>query len=193
MYMTVLKMNRVSILNASNLLDLNDTNAVHKWLCNRQDSSRSEAGILYRIIYKKDKIFMYIQSKAPFNVNNIDDFGFEYVKSFNLSSINLDRLITFDVQCVPCKQKDNKSFFIKSTMDRYNWLQKQFEKHGIQLISCTEYKLSNIIMTKTKPIRFETASYRGIIKVIDKELALDLLINGLGRLKNYGCGLVLVK
>lgn len=193
MYMTVLKMTRQSILSASNLLDLNDTNAVHKWLCSQQDSSRSDAGILYRIIDKKDEIFMYIQSKALFNISNIEDFGFIHIKSLDLHNINLDKITIFDVQCVPCKQNDGKSFFIKNTVDRYNWLQKQFEKHGIQLLSCTEYKLSNIIMTKNRPIRFETASYRGTIKIIDKELALDLLINGLGRLKNYGCGLLLVK
>lgn len=193
MYMTVLKMTRQSILNASNLLDLNDTNAVHQWLCNQQDSNRSDAGILYKIINKKDEIFVYIQSKTVFNTSNIEDFGFIYIKSLDLHNIDLDKITTFDVQCVPCKQKDGKSFFIKNTVDRYNWLQKQFEKHGIQLVSCTEYKLSNIIMTKNRPIRFETASYRGNIKITNKELALDLLINGLGRLKNYGCGLLLVK
>lgn len=193
MYMTVLKMTRQSILNASNLLDINDINVVHKWLCSQQDSSRSDAGILYRIIDKKDEIFMYIQSKTEFNLLNIEDFGFIYIKSLDLHNINLDKITTFDVQCVPCKQNDGKSYFIKNTMDRYKWLQYQFEKHGIQLISCTEYKLSNIILTKTRPIRFETTSYRGNIKIIDKELALDLLINGLGRLKNYGCGLMLVR
>lgn len=193
MYMTVLKMTRQSILNALNLLDLNDANIVHQWLCGQQDSSRSEAGILYRIIDRDNEIFMYIQSKAPFNVDNISDFGFEYVKSFDLGNIDFSKLTTFDVQCFPCVQKDGKSFFIKNTADRYNWLQRQFEKHGIQLINCAEYKLSNIVMTKNKSTRFETASYRGTIKVIDETLALDLLIGGLGRLKNYGCGLVLVR
>ena len=193
MYMTVLKMTRQSILNAPNLLDLNDSNLVHQWLCSQQDSSRSEAGILYRVIDKNDEIYMYIQSKAPFNVNNINDFGFEYVKAFDLGNIDLNKITTFDVQCFPCTQKDRKSFFIKNTTDRYNWLQRQFEKHGIQLLSCTEYKLSNVIMTKTTPIRFETASYRGTIKVTDENLALDLLVSGLGRLKNYGCGLLLTK
>lgn len=193
MYMTVLKMTRQSILNAPNLLDLNDSNAVHQWLCSQQDSSRSEAGLLYRIIDKNNELFMYIQSKVPFNVNNIADFGFEYVKAFDLDNIDLTRITTFDVQCFPCKQKDRKSFFIKDTADRYEWLKQQFEKHGVQLVSCTEYKLSNIVMTKNKSVRFETASYRGVIKVVDKTLALDLLTCGLGRLKNYGCGLVLVK
>ena len=193
MYMTVLKMTRSSILNATNLLDLNDSNSIHQWLCSQQDSSRSEAGILYRVIDKNDEIFMYIQSKAKFNISNIQNAGFEYVKSFDLGNIDFSKLTTFDVQCFPCVQKDCKSFFIKNTSDRYAWLQRQFEKHGIQLISCTEYKLSNVIMTKNRPIRFETASYRGTIKVVDETLALNLLINGLGRLKNYGCGLMLVR
>ena len=193
MYMTVLKMTRSSILNATNLLDVNNANAIHQWLCSQQDSSRSEAGLLYRVINKNDDVFMYIQSKAPFNVDNVADFGFEFLKSFDLSSIDLNKITTFDIQCFPCKQKDRKSFFIKNTADRYEWLKQQFEKHGIQLISCMEYKLSNIVMIKNKSTRFETASYRGTIKVADEILALDLLISGLGRLKNYGCGLVLVR
>ena len=193
MYMTVLKMTRKSILNAKNLLNIESSNSVHKWLCQQQDSSRKEAEILYKIINKQDEIYMYIQSKNKFNISNIENAGFVFVKELDLSKINLNNITYFDVQCFPNKQTNNKQYFLKNINDRVNWLQNQFYKHGIILLSCTEYKLSNIILDKDVPKQIETASYNGKIKIVNPELAKEFFINGLGRFKNYGLGLILFK
>lgn len=193
MFMTVLKMNRQSILNASNLLNINSTNSVHKWLCNQQNSSRKDAELLYKIINKENEIYLYIQSKTKFNINNIEEFGFIYIKEINLSEINLNNVTYFDVQCFPNRQTNDKQYFLKNINDRVEWLQKQFSKHGIMLLKCTEYKLSNIILDKDAYKQIETASYNGSIKIVDEELAKALFRSGLGRFKNYGLGLILFR
>lgn len=193
MFMTVLKMTRQSILNTSNVLNINSTNSVHKWLCNQQDSSRKDAELLYKIINKEDEIYMYIQSKNKFNITGIEEYGFMFVKEIDLSKINLSNITHFDVQCFPNKQTNDKQYFLKNINDRVEWLQKQFAKHGIILLSCTEYKLSNIILDKNQHKRIETASYNGSIKIVDEELAKALFRSGLGRFKNYGLGLILFR
>ena len=193
MYMTVLKMTRSSILSASTLLDINSTNTVHKWLTNQQDTHRADGKILYKIINKKDEIYLYIQSKDKFNCANIEQYGFVLVKEMNIN-ITSDGIYEFDIQTFPNKTiESGKRYFIDDINDRYIWLQKQFKKYNIDLLECMEYNVSNIIFDKDVPKNISTASYRGKIYINDINNANNLLENGLGRFKNYGLGLLLIK
>ena len=193
MYMTVLKMTRSSILSASTLLDINSTNAVHKWLTNQQDTHRADGKILYKIINKKVEIYLYIQSKDKFNCTNIEQYGFVLIKEMNIN-ITSDGIYDFDIQTFPNRTIENgKRYFIDNINDRYIWLQKQFKKYNIELLECMEYNVSNIIFDKDVPKNISTASYRGKIYINDVNDANNLLENGLGRFKNYGLGLLLIK
>lgn len=193
MYMTVLKMTRQSILTATNLLDINSSNSVHRWLTNQQDTSRADDSILYRVINNDNEIYMYIQSKSKFNIENIEKFGFIFVKSFNFDNADFSNFTHFDIQCFPNRTHNDKRLFIKNINDRYNWLQKKFSEHGIELLECIEYKQSNIVLDKGIPKNIPTATYRGKIQIIDENLAKDMIFSGLGRFKNYGLGLLLIK
>lgn len=193
MYMTVLKMTRKSIIGASNLLNVNSKNSIHQWLTNQQDKSRAEDKILYKIIEQNNEMFMYIQTLTKFNAKNIELYGFEFIKDFEFGIDSLPEYATFDVQTFPCRTTDDKRYFLKNLDDRYEWLRNQFEKNGITLLDCAEYKQSDIILDKTQYKRIPTASYKGKIQIVDKEKAFNLITNGLGRMKNYGLGLVLYR
>lgn len=193
MYMTVLKMDRNSLLNASNPLNINSSNSVHKWLTAQQDCHRADDKILYRIINKNDEIYMYIQSKTKFNINNIENVGFIFLKEMNIS-ISSTGTYTFDIQTFPNKTiQNNKRYFIKDINERYLWLQKQFNKFNINLLECREYSQNNIIFDKDSIKNISTSTFSGIIKINDINKANELIENGLGRFKNYGLGLLLVK
>lgn len=192
MYMTVLKMTRSSILSAKNLLDVNSSNSVHKWLTSQQDVSRADGKILYKIINKDDELYMYIQSKDKFNTNNLSDYGFVYVKDFKVLE-QLPAVCNFDLQVFPYKTQQNKRYYIKNLYDRYKWLQVYLNNHGIELLDCIEYRQSSINLDKSYNKRIPTSSFRGTIHIIDMNLAKSLLENGVGRFKNYGCGLMLVR
>ena len=189
MYLTVRKMTRSSILKATNLLDINNSNEVHKWITNQQDVSRATGQLLYKIIVNKDEIYLYIQSHDKFNLDNIDQVGLMFVKTFTIDTLQNTSYI-FDVQVFPHVTKNGKKMFITNLNDRFTWLKNQFAKNGITLLECDEYKRANVNV-KTKHII--TTYYRGRIKVDDSEKAFMLLSQGLGRLKNYGCGLILMK
>ena len=192
MYMTVLKMTRDSILNATNLLDVNSSNTMHIWLTKQQDLNRKDAGLLYRVITKTNEIFIYIQSKMPFNINNIQQYGLIFVKSFE---INIDKpgVYTFDIQTFPCITKNDKRVYLTDIQQRYNWLQKQFKKFNIDLLECTEYSMKKFYLDKDKVKEIPSSSFRGKIYINDINLGNQLLQNGLGRFKNYGLGLILIK
>lgn len=192
MYLTVLKMTRQSILSAPKLLDINSSNTVHRWLTEQQDTHRAEGKILYKIINSNDEIYMYIQSKDKFNTKDISTYGFEMVREMN-SDIKDRGIYTFDIQTFPCKAQNNKRYFLKDINDRYTWLQNQFKRYDIDLLECTEYKQTDIIFDKDKVKNIPTSTFRGKIQINDVESAQQLLENGLGRFKNYGLGLLLVR
>lgn len=190
MYMTVFKMTRDSILNADYPLDLNNSNEVHKWITKQQNVSRSIGQLLYKVINVRDEMYLYVQSKNEFNIENCEKCGLIFVKSFNNSISNTSDIFMFDIQTFPNHTINEKRMFLNDVNDRYNWLKVMFEKNGITLLDCFEYKKSNV-QVKSKSIY--TTSYKGHFKINNFELATNLLANGLGRLKTYGCGLILVK
>ena len=193
MYLTVLKMTRQSVLSAPKLLDVQSTNSVHQWLTGRQDKSRAENKLLYKLITNGDEIYLYIQSLSEFNTENVGVVGFELVKVFDLESRNYEKLTYFDVQTFPYKTVNDKRYYIKDTAERYDWLKKQFEKNGIELLDFTEYKQSDIVLDNNQLKRIPTSSFRGKMKVVDPIKAEIFITNGMGRMKNYGLGLILVK
>ena len=167
MYLTVLKMTRQSVLSAPKLLDVQSTNSVHQWLTGRQDKSRAENKLLYKLITNGDEIYLYIQSLSEFNTENVGAVGFELVKVFDLESRNYEDLTYFDVQTFPYKTVNDKRYYIKDTAERYDWLKKQFEKNGIELLDFTEYKQSDIVLDNNQLKRIPTSSFRGRMKVVD--------------------------
>lgn len=193
MYLTVLKMTRQSVLSAPKLLDVQSTNSVHQWLTGRQDKSRADNKLLYKLITNGDEIYLYIQSLSEFNTENVGAVGFELVKVFDLESRNYEELTYFDVQTFPYKTVNDKRYYIKDTAERYDWLKRQFEKNGIELLDFTEYKQSDIVLDNNQLKRIPTSSFRGRMKVVDPIKAEVFITNGMGRMKNYGLGLILVK
>ena len=193
MFLTVLKMTRDSILSSNNVLNLNSTNSVHKWLLEQQDTHRVDGKILYKILETKNDIFVYIQSKDKFNVSNIEDRGFVFVKEVTLPMVTNGNMYDFDLQTCPNYTKDDKRCFIIDPNQRLSWVQEQFRKHGIILYTCTEYKNAPITVDKDKKQKVPTTSYRGKFYVENQDLAQEFIENGMGRLKNYGCGLILYK
>ena len=51
----------------------------------------------------------------------------------------------------------------------------------------------NITVDRDKAVLVRTISYRGQIMIKDSNQAKELFENGIGRMKNYGLGLVLIR
>ena len=191
MFITVFKMTRDSILSCAMPLNLDNGTAVHKWLTNQQNCTRQNGGLLYRVIKQKDDIYLYVQSKLIFNCTNCEDYGLECVKQFEVSDIS--NCTSFDVQCFPTFCKNDKFHLIKNRDKRREWLKNQFEKNGITILDSVEYAYPDCIIEKEKTVSISTVCFRGIMKITDREKANQFISNGLGKMKNYGVGLILVK
>lgn len=191
MYITVLKMTRETILNAPKLLNISSGYAVHKWLTAQQQCTRQEDKLLFRIIEQQNALFLYIQSLKHFNLNNIEEYGFKFFNEIEIKE--LDNHIYFDCVVFPNKEIQGRKMFLKDQIDRENWLKTQFNKHGLNILDCTEYKINEMSVDKEKPTSISVVTYRGFAEVLNKNDALDLIQNGLGRLKTFGAGMILVR
>ena len=194
MYLTVFKMTRDSILNSMHPLNINSGNTVHKLLTSCQDTSRAEGKILYKIIESGDEIYLYVQTKDKFNREGIEGRGLVFVKEMYLDYDSILGVYDFDVQVFPNYiNSQGKHYFITDTHKRFEWLCRQFNKNGIDILNCKEYKMSNITVDRDKAVLVRTISYRGQIMIKDSNQAKELFENGIGRMKNYGLGLVLIR
>jgi len=193
MYMTVFEMNKKSILNAGrNTLNLTDGDAVHSWLTMVQDTTRADGQLLYKVLEKNNAFYLYVQSKTEFNPDTPEKIGLIKLKSFQMPDPK--ETVHFDLQVFPCKlNEQQKEIFIQDPTERLEWLKFQFSRFNIEVISCTEYKLSKACFKRDKIVRVPVASYFGTLKINDSVKAKELFEKGLGKLKNYGCGLILYK
>ena len=197
MYTTVFKMTTETIIKATHLLNINSPNAIHKWICYQQQSSRADDNLLFRVKRQTGIIWLYIQSTSKFHIDEtqIAEAGLEFYKQFNTDKIeeNFFELNYFDVECFPCKcdTATQKRYFLTNPDDRLDWLKRQFEKNGINIIDCREYQLGNIWMDKYKKAKsIRTATFEGYMQIFDEELAKEFFKRGLGRFKAYGLGMI---
>lgn len=72
------------------------------------------------------------------------------------------------------------------------WLKKRAEQHGFKV---QELEVSSYLQHRAgkKDIRFSTVDFTGVLEVTHPELFQQVLFNGLGHAKAFGCGLLLIK
>lgn len=107
--------------------------------------------------------------------------------------------------CMDAKKEAKSKGFKSIEKDLYietetkNWLSaKKSELNGYQLIdtniSIDGYQQNRVYRKRGgKPILFSSVDYSGLLEVTDSELFKNLLFNGIGRSKAFGCGLMLIR
>jgi CRISPR system Cascade subunit CasE len=76
------------------------------------------------------------------------------------------------------------------------WLQERAERHGFTLenVAVDGYRQHRLHKRgQSRPIRFSTLDYAGILSVREPEAFRNALQSGIGHAKSFGCGLLLVR
>lgn len=199
MYVTVLKANVDSVLNRQHYLNFFDGGAMHKWLTMQQDSSRANGGILYRVMQNKNDIFIYVQTYTPFNLQNIEKYGLTYYGQIDVEDLlpkSENQVVTFDAVLWPSKKHAGKDYYLKDEEERRAWVENKFEKNGATVISMNEYGNVSIQMKRPeqeKKIKLTAITVRGTAVVSDVEKFAGMIGAGVGKLKNFGAGMILFK
>lgn len=91
--------------------------------------------------------------------------------------------------------KRGKVFAHVTVQQQEQWLLERAEKYGFRLQEgsfCVVQQEVRQFLRHRKPVTLGIATYEGILEVSDADLFLDAMVNGIGRAKAYGCGLLTI-
>jgi CRISPR system Cascade subunit CasE len=159
---------------------------------------------LWRLDYLYGKpCILLLSVNKPDLKKFIEQFGFsgtpQETRNYDglLSSLAKEQVYRFrltanPVHAVAVKEQDRGKVMPHITAaQQADWLTQRAEKNGFSLLQC-------MIVERTKkrfahhgrPVIFSKITYEGILKIEDVVTFKQALINGIGREKAYGCGLL---
>lgn len=169
--------------------------------------------VLWRIDHIGSSVFLLIQSGSKPDLHHIvDQFGrpdtgqtgdtLDY-RPF-LDRIQKGKKYRFRIRANPIRSipTDGKRGKVKAhvtTAQQIEWLLSRAEKCGFTVVS--DENRPKIDVTNRSFMKFDhgnstvsiaTATFEGILEVLDRELFLDAIQNGIGKAKAYGCGMISV-
>lgn len=164
---------------------------------------------LWRIDTLMEQTYLLILSSVQPNLNSIaDQFGKECncgeTKDYEilLNRIQKDSLWHFRLSANPThcvKKKGGRGKVVAHTTGKYQleWILNQAEKKGFQIIPDTiQIKESKWLIfrkkNETQKVRIMEVTYEGVLRINDLEVFKQTLVNGIGREKAYGMGLLTI-
>lgn len=164
------------------------------------DHPRENWHILFR--QEPDSDVVLVQSEIEPDWSKLPE---SYLQKHEVKAFNptVDRLIShglfrFRLRANPSKRdsQTKKTVGFYRRQDQLAWLERQAERCGFRLHGVDVVPSPNVFGLKRKgvsPIRITTALFQGILEVQDAEKFIDVLGQGIGRGKSYGCGLLSIQ
>ena len=162
---------------------------------------------LWRIDSLNDHLYILILSKYRPDFSNFEaqfcsDKGQSKEYAPFLNSIQNGQTVKFRLRANPTQSKSlpnqrGKVFPLLSNEGRKEWLLKRAENNGFSLES-DYFEVIEVIPQRfyrkqnEKPVLITSVTYEGQLTIIDILKFKNLLVNGIGRGKAYGCGLMTV-
>lgn len=210
MYMSVIQLNQSD--QVMNQCGRFNEEIVHQVLLSSiGNPSRSESHLLYR----KDKNELCVYSEELLNQDKLLKNGYFVRNAVDVGHIynNIDNGDTVKLffRTVPSKkvQRDGKKNSARIGLhqrdDRLNWVERKLSEHGATIVrdlcKCplilengfTKIVFKHFNHQKNKGDCELTAyDYVVTVQIKDRDLFLNMVKNGIGPYKSYGCGLILI-
>lgn len=172
----------------------NDFYNMHKIIWSLFGNKKSKRKFLYRILYHRDSISIIIQSTYPIAEKpHIGDF-FEKNIEFN---INKGEIFKVSSTLNPVVEKSRMDQGKKNSTrvpltdinDIKKWAIRLFEKRGFK---CRSLNISppRKEISKLKKATMSISDINGVFEIIDEQKAFEAFVNGVGKCKYAGCGLL---
>ena len=166
------------------------------------DSPRADHSVLYSVMDYMGKPAVYVISQTkpdwsrvrgfspidePMDISGLrDKFGEGGVFGF--------RLFASPTKKVAREGKLSSRVFLKTPDERCQWLQRQAEKFGFELISFSEDNESKVTGKKRDmQINYTGVHFTGVLKIADPDLFWKAYCEGIGSGKAYGLGMLMIK
>lgn len=211
MYLAKITLHTSKLL-PSQLLKLVDRGeyVMHQWLWDLFPG-RGERQFLYRREELQGAFRFFVLSQQPPAESDI--FDIEY-RSF-LATLSPGQTLRFSLRANPtiCKagkrhdllmeakrqvkgKNEDLDIWQHQRQTAQDWLAKQGKQNGFSLseVSVDAYRQQQIVRAKSRQmIQFSSVDYSGLLVVNDPALFLQRLIQGYGKSRAFGCGLMLIK
>ena len=161
---------------------LTDRQEMHCAIQKMFGTDRKTSDVLYRI--NGDSIYIS-SSKTPEQVD-----GFQFIGGRDIHPTN-ERTYRFSIVTFPRKCVDHRKKLLPTEESRLDWVKQQGEKNGFEVITIMEIKKETICSQKKN---FNVTAYRydGELRITDTEKFNEVLLKGIGSMKAYGCGMLIV-
>lgn len=181
---------------------LSNCQDMHRNLMNAFDGTREEAGVLYRLIEKRQVLELYVLSREKPQWEKLQKFGYWYQGMKDISALKEyyreGAVLHFEILTFPSKKikgegKNSRRVFLKKEEERKEWFFRQAEKYGFEIMQLYENGLQQIFGKKSEGnIRYCAVCFQGYLKILDAETFWENYQKGIGAGKSYGLGLLLL-
>lgn len=201
-------MSRVQIdtYNRQKMYDLTHAGAYHSWVEDsfpdeRKRKERSRK--LWRIDNLNGNSYLLLISEKKPDLTRLEKYGVHGTgesKSYDkfLSNIQNGNIYQFRAELNPAHKAidgGRKHVYPEITADQQmNYFYKKAADNGFRILGCDIKERGFKILRKKsqQSVRLCYAVYEGRLEVTDKDRFRNALINGIGREKAYGCGLMTI-
>lgn len=185
--------------------DLNHVGAYHNWV--EQSFKEKKSRKLWRIDNLNNKSYLLVVSKQKPNKTKLEEYGVAgtaEIKNYSnyLETLKKGMKLKFKATLNPVISIKNKKNPKKRGRVVPHITIEYQEKYLIDRSEKNGFKLNKFLITErdcvlfkhknNKPFRLSKATYEGILEIIDINKFKNILINGLGKKKAYGFGLITV-
>lgn len=173
----------------------------HRNLMKRFQSSRQDAGVLYRLDLSKKDPIVYVLSKIEPQNTGQKDMHLKKSRQMDqiiLSMINGKRF-GFDILVIPSKKvvaegkKNSRRITLTTELERLKWFQKKALQYGFQVLSIQELNEVNTYGRHgNNSMLLKGYHYQGQLLIEDEEKFRLAYCEGIGPDKAYGFGMLLL-
>lgn len=200
----------IDIYNRRKIKDLTHAGAYHNWVESsfpKEFKENIRTRKLWRIDTLNDKYYLMVLSEEKPNLKLLERYGVEstgVTKSYDklLDSLKIGQKMRFRVSLNPIisiSEKGRKRGVVKNIIgdkNQRNFLLNRSKKNGFSLdeneFFAVRKKTEVLRKSSNRKEIFLKLDFEGILTITDVEKFKNIMINGLGKKKAFGCGLITV-
>ena len=166
------------------------------------DSPRAEHSVLYSVLDYMGKPAVYVTSQTLPDWSRVrgftpvdDPIDISALRGkFCEGGVFCFRLFASPTKKIARDGKLSSRVFLKALEERSQWLQRQAEKKGFELISFSEITESKVTGKKRDmQINYTGVLFTGVLRITDPDLFWKAYCEGIGPGKAYGLGMLMIR
>jgi hypothetical protein len=92
------------------------------------------------------------------------------------------------------QKSENNHWHVQQPQQYIQWLAGRAKHTGFELLEIEAFKATDyFVRTRSAPLKLQPAKLVGTLQVIDPSVFQNILQNGIGRMRAYGCGMMLLQ